>query len=232
MSEMTLEGLEQKQGAKVYDRIGEKIGTVEEIFYDESTNKPEWIGIGTGFFGMKRVLVPVEGSSIDGDGVTIRYTAEQVKHSPDVDSDEITAATESELFAHYGLATAGAKGKERDADEPLTRSEEELHVGKETVETGRARLRKWVETEPVEAEVELRRETATVTREPINKPVGDVELGEEEIEVPLHEEHAVVEKQVAAKERIGIQTDVESTTETVRDTVRKERVEVDDEKDL
>jgi len=41
MSELTLERLEEMRGAKVYDSAGEKIGTVEEIFYDESTNRPE-----------------------------------------------------------------------------------------------------------------------------------------------------------------------------------------------
>ena len=35
MSEMTLERLEQMRGATVYDSAGEKIGSVEEIFYDE-----------------------------------------------------------------------------------------------------------------------------------------------------------------------------------------------------
>lgn len=233
MSEMTLERLEQMRGAKVYDSTGEKIGTVEEIFYDESTSQPEWIGIGTGFFGTKRVLVPVQGSSLDGDGITIQYSADQVKDCPEVDSDEITRETERELFSHYGLKTSGGRGKKRDADQALTRSEEELHVGKEQAESGRARLRKRVETEPVEAQVELRRETAEVTREPINQPVSHVELGEQEIEVPLHEERAVVEKQVVAKERIGIKTDVETKSDTIRDEVRKERVEVevDDKED-
>jgi uncharacterized protein (TIGR02271 family) len=242
MSEMTLERLEQMRGATVYDSTGEKIGAVEEIYYDESTNQPEWLGIGTGFFGTKRVLVPVQGSRSDADEVTIGYSADQVKDSPDIDSDEISVETERELYAYYGLewsenrsdtglpdGTSGSGAElERDADQQLTRSEEELRVGKEQVETGRARLRKWVETEPVEAQVELRRETAEITREPINQPVSDVELGEQEIEVPLHEERPVVQKQTVAKERVGIETEVTAETETVRDEVRKERIDVEE----
>ena len=230
MSEMTLERLEQLRGAKVYDSAGEKIGSVEEIFYDEGTNRPEWIGIGTGFFGTKRVLVPVEGARFEGDEVKIRYSADQVKDSPDIDADEISGDTERELYAYYGLGSAGRSETERDSDQELTRSEEELHVGTERVETGRARLRKSVETEPVEAAVELRHETVQITREPIEQPVGDVELRDEEIEVPLHEERPVVEKQVVAKERVGIEKDVVTERETVRDEVRKERIDVEDER--
>jgi len=244
MGELTLERLEEMRGAKVYDSAGEKIGTVEEIFYDESTNRPEWVGIGMGFFGTKPVFVPVEGARLDDDEITIRWSADQVKDSPDIDSDEVSQETERELYSYYGLEWSesrsdtilpegtggGGPELERDADQELTRSEEELRVGKEQVETGRARLRKWVETEPVEADVDLRRETAEITREPINQPVGDVELREEELEVPLHEERPVVEKQTVAKERIGIETDVTTERETVRDEVRKERVDVEEER--
>ena len=109
----------------------------------------------------------------------------------------------------------------------VTRSEEELRVGKEASMAGRARLRKWVETEPVEMDVELRRETARVTREQIDQPVGDAQIGDDEVEVELREELPVVQKQAVAKERVGLETDVETERATVSDQVRKERVEVE-----
>ncbi len=89
------------------------------------------------------------------------------------------------------------------------------------------RLRKWVETEPVQEDVELRRETARVEREPINEPVGGDAIGEEEIEVRLREEEVVAQKRVVAKERVGIEKDGETGRETVTDELRKERVEVE-----
>ncbi len=244
MTEMTLERLDQLRGAPVYDSAGDKIGKVEEIFYDEDTNHPEWIGIRTGFFGTKRVLVPVAGSSLSGDAVTVPYNKDQVKDSPDIDSDEIAVETERELYSYYGLeysdrrsetvlperqGASGAGEGNRDADQALTRSEEELHVGKEQREAGRARLRKWVETEPVEVDVELKRETARVVREPLDETVSDDAIGEDEAEVTLREERPVVEKRTVAKERVGVKKDVEATRETVKDEVRKERVEVEDD---
>jgi sporulation protein YlmC with PRC-barrel domain len=54
---LSIERLDAMRGAPVYDSAGEKIGTVEEIFWDAETSQPEWIGIGTGFFGTKRELL-------------------------------------------------------------------------------------------------------------------------------------------------------------------------------
>jgi uncharacterized protein (TIGR02271 family) len=241
----TMDRLAAMRGDTVYDSAGEKIGKVEEIFYDDATNQPEWIGIGTGFLGTKRVLVPVQGATATEDGVTVSYDKAMVKDAPDVDSDEIAVDTERELYSYYGIkpstarsdsvlpasgqaagqaaAPRGAEAGERE----LTRSEEELRVGKRSVEAGRARLRKWVETEPVESEVQLRRETVQVNREPINEPVTGADIGEQTIEVPLRDEEAVVEKRVVAKERVSLDKDVEERTEAVGDDVRKERVEVE-----
>jgi len=243
MTTFTMDDLMSARGQTVYSSDGEKIGKVEEIFVDEETRQPEWIGLGTGFLGGKRVLVPVVGAQMQDDGITVPYGKDQIKDTPDIDADEISQETEQELYAHYGLeyserrsdtglpeGSAGtASGRKRGtADEAeLVRSEEELQVGKRDVETGQARLRKWVETEPVEADVEFRRETVRVEREAIDQPVSGAELGEQEIEVPVHAEEAVVQKETVAKERVSLEKDVESEQKTVKDEVRKERVEVE-----
>ncbi|MBA3332303.1 MAG: PRC and DUF2382 domain-containing protein [Actinobacteria bacterium] len=240
---ITMERLGELRGANVYDSTGDKIGKVVEIFYDEQTNYPEWIGIGTGFFGSKRVLVPVVGARVQESGVTVPYASDHVKDAPDIDSDEMSQEREKELYSYYGLSyserrsdiglpqdsiseSEGTRGKASDK-RAVTRSEEEFKVGKRQTETGTARLRKWVETEPAQADVELKRETARVRRESIDRPVSGAEIREEEIEVPLRAEQAVVEKRTVAKERVGIEKNVETRHETVADEVRKERVEVE-----
>lgn len=236
---LTFDDLQAAQGTTVYSSDGEKIGSVEEIYVDDQTDRPEWIGLGTGFFGTKRVLVPVEGASMREGGVLVPYSKDQVKDSPDIDSDEISQETEGQLYSHYGLgyseersdtglpegAPAPAASGEREG--AVTRHEEELRVGKRDVETGRARLRKWVESEPVSEDIELRRETARVTREPVDRPAASGEIGEEEIAVPLRAEEAVVEKETVAKERVGLEKDVEAERETVGGEVRKERVDIE-----
>jgi uncharacterized protein (TIGR02271 family) len=239
---MTIDRLAEARGAPVFASDGEEIGQVEEIFYDEQTKQPEWLGIGTGFFGTKRALIPMEGAELRPDGFYVPYTKDQVKDSPDIDKDEISQETEQELYAHYGLEYSerrsdtglpegGPRGRKtgKKGEKSVTRAEEELEVGKREVDAGRVRLRKWVETEPVEVDVELKRETARVTREPIDQPVSEGEIGEEQIDVQLRGEKAVAQKRTVAKERVGIEKDVETERETVRDEVRKERVEVEDD---
>jgi uncharacterized protein (TIGR02271 family) len=264
MAGMTMDDVRNLQGSTVHAQDGSKIGSVEEIFYDADTNEPEWIGIGTGFFSSKRVLVPLVGASASSGGVTVPYSKDMVKDSPDVSGDEISEDLERQLYSYYGVSYSDARSDTTMADggagvaapaadldttvhttpgkgidsqtglpneefHQVTRSEEELAVGKRRVETGRLRVRKWVETEPVQAEVTLERETAHIVREPINQPVSGAQIGEDTIDVTLEGEEAVVGKQVVAKERIGVDVDRTATTEVVTDEVRKERVEVEED---
>jgi uncharacterized protein (TIGR02271 family) len=131
-----------------------------------------------------------------------------------------------------GRTEAGGTGRfaRGEADEAMTRSEEEVRVGTAERERGRARLRKWVETEQVDETVPVRRETARVEREPItDENVDDAtsgpEISESEHEVTLHEEEPVVEKRTVPKERVRLEKDTETDEEQVSETVRKERVE-------
>jgi uncharacterized protein (TIGR02271 family) len=223
---MQLDELQGIEGAPVYDETGDQIGKVEEVFVDVDSRRPEWIGLGTGFLGTKRVLVPVQGAQRQDDGVSVPYAKDHVKGAPDLDGDQISPETERDLTAYYGLGQSQESSGQGE-QQAVIRHEEELAVGTQQVETGRARLHKWVETEPVAMDVELRQETARVTREPVDQPVADADLGEESVEVPLTGERPVVQKQTVAKERVGIQKDVATDRQTVEDEVQKERVEVE-----
>jgi uncharacterized protein (TIGR02271 family) len=128
-----------------------------------------------------------------------------------------------------GEARSGARG-----DDAMTRSEEQMHVGVERHETGRARLRKYVVTEEVQQTVPLRHEEVRVEREPITDANrGDAmsgpDLSEDEYEVTLHEERAVVETEAVPVERVRLTTEEKTTDETVRGQVRKERIEAETE---
>jgi uncharacterized protein (TIGR02271 family) len=81
----------------------------------------------------------------------------------------------------------------------MTRSEEELRVGKAEREAGRARLKKYVVTENVTQTVPVQREEVRLEREPITDANVDPaasgpDISEAEHEVTLTEEQPVVEK--------------------------------------
>lgn len=128
--------------------------------------------------------------------------------------------------------TTGTVGRDRDADEGMTRSEERLRVGTENVETGRARLRKYVVTENVTTTVPVSHEEVRVEREPITDAdaAGTVrggELGEEEQEVTLHAERPVVDKEAVPVEKVRLDTETVTDEEKVTEQVRKERIEAE-----
>ena len=115
----------------------------------------------------------------------------------------------------------------------MTRSEEELRVGTTEREAGRVRLRKYIVEDEVTQTVPVRREEIRVEREPITDAnAGDAtegpDISEEEHEIVLHEEEVVMSKQTVPKERVRLEKDVETSEETVSETVRSERIDVDD----
>ncbi|HSD80599.1 MAG TPA: PRC and DUF2382 domain-containing protein [Solirubrobacteraceae bacterium] len=141
----------------------------------------------------------------------------------------------SERGGELGDATTGRGPVGHDTsgpttDDAMTRSEEELRVGKSQRETGRARLRKYVVTENVQQTVPVQREEVRVEREPITDAnVGQAmdgpEISEEEHEVTLHAEEPVVEKRAVPKERVRLEKDAVTDARTVDEEVRKERIE-------
>ena len=121
-------------------------------------------------------------------------------------------------------------------DEAMTRSEEQLHVGTERVETGRARLRKYIVTEQQNVTVPVSHEEVRVEREPITDGnVGDAlngpDLSEEEHEVILTEERPVVQKETVPVERVRLDTETVTDEQQVSEEVRKEQIEVDGDGD-
>jgi stress response protein YsnF len=110
--------------------------------------------------------------------------------------------------------------------------EEEVRVGKREAGGGRVRVRSYVTERPVEEQVNLREERVNVERRPVDRPVepGEAVFQEKEIEAVERAEEAVVSKQARVVEEVALSKDVDTQTETVRDTVRKTEVEVEDDR--
>ncbi|GAA2724256.1 DUF2382 domain-containing protein [Cellulomonas aerilata] len=144
-----------------------------------------------------------------------------------------TTGVASDLNQH---GTVGHDTSGPTTDNAMTRSEERLHVGTERVATGRARLRKYIVTEQQTVTVPVTHEEVRLEREPITDAnVGDALSGpaisEEEHEVILTEERPVVAKETVPVERVRLDTDVVTETETVTENVRKEEIELDTDAD-
>jgi len=123
---------------------------------------------------------------------------------------------------------------ERGQERRLILTEEQLAVGKRTVQEGEVALRKHVDTRHVEEQVELMREEVSVERRPISAdaaPSAVGEIGEAEVRVPVMREEAVVEKRTVPVEEVVVRKETKSDTKTVGADLRKETLDVDENVD-
>jgi sporulation protein YlmC with PRC-barrel domain len=92
-------------GRTVYDRQGEKVGKITDVYYDDRTGRPEWLTVSTGWFGTKEQVVPIAGSAADGDDIRVRYDADLIREAPAVEAGDAHLSVEEErrLYEHYGF---------------------------------------------------------------------------------------------------------------------------------
>jgi uncharacterized protein (TIGR02271 family) len=228
-------------GGTVLDKSGAKIGSVQDIYLDDRSGEPEWVLVSTGWFGSKGTFVPLQNASQQGNDIVVAYDEDFVKGAPTMDPDgRLSPQEEDQLYKYYGLTGLGAQADvtEREAagsggtDDAMTRSEEELHVGTEQQERGRARLRKYVVTEEVTKKVPVQREEVRLEREPItdeniDEAVSGPEITEGEHEVVLREEEPVVEKRTVPKERVRLEKDKVTDETEISEEVRKEQIDTE-----
>jgi uncharacterized protein (TIGR02271 family) len=237
-------------GQDVYDESGDKIGSASEVYLDDETGQPEWVTVRTGMFGTKESFVPIRNADLTDDGVRVPVSKTQVKDAPKIDTDgHLSPEEEQELYRYYGLGagtqtagyettgteTRGTVGHDTSGpttDDAMTLSEERLNVGTRSEEVGRARLRKYVVTENVTESVPVTREEVRLEREPITDAnIGNAldgpAISEEEHEVTLHAERAVVEKEAVPVERVRLDKTAVTEQEQVSEGLRKEEIEVE-----
>jgi len=257
MADNTMTDWSAWRGHDVVDTEGTKIGKVEDIYLDDDSGQPEWLAVKTGMFGNKHSFVPLEGSTSEGENIRIGYTKAIVSDAPRVEAEQhMSAEEEAELYRYYkreyttgaqttpGTAVrtatetttqapvaqqAAAPASTGGSDDAMTRSEEVLRAGTVQREAGKARLRKYVETEHVTQTVPVRTETVTVEREPItdanrDKATSGPEIKEAVHEVTLQREEAVAQTEVVAQERVRLAKETTTEQQTVEADVCKERI--------
>lgn len=160
-------------------------------------------------------------------------------------TQDVTTYETDNRTAQAGVAGTGAAAgagyaageREVDADrrdvangDEIVRSEEQLNVSKDRVETGQVRLRKYVVNETETVEVPVEREEVRVVREPItdaDRANYDGNIGEQEASVTLHEDRVNVAKESVPVEKVSLEKDTVQDTERVSENIRKERFETD-----
>lgn len=251
----TTDDLQNMIGCTAVDSNGDKVGKIAKVYLDDQTDEPRWVTVNTGLFGTKESFAPLSGSHWDGDVLALSVTKDQVKGAPSIEADGHLEDSENDaLYDYYGVSgqttgyagddgntyvdrdtsgeyARGVAGDDTDRDDnAMTRSEERVDVGTKQVESGRARLRKYVVTEDVKTTVPMSREEVRIEREPVtDENRGDALSGdpitEDEHEITLHADQPVVQKEAVPVERVRLSTDTVTEDREITEQVRKEQIE-------
>lgn len=105
--------------ADVIDQNGDKVGSVGQIYLDDSTGQPAWASVKSGLFGLRESFVPLNDANVADGNIQVPYTKDQVKDSPRVDAENhLDDSQQSTLFSYYGVDRAAGTGDQGSAGAP------------------------------------------------------------------------------------------------------------------
>jgi len=176
------------------------------------------------------IIHTLEGTNpLDFDAKLEEWRQSGYNYTPTSTAATTTTTTAPATGAMVTGAVAAAKVG--GTDETLKVMEERLRIGKREVAGGAVRVRSYVVERPVEEQVRLHEEHVSVERRPVDRPATAADVNafqERTIEARATSEEAVVGKEARVVEEIGLRKEATERTETVRDTVRSTKVEVED----
>jgi len=98
------EDIKQWRGQDVVDREGEKLGKLDEVYYDTESDLPGFAAIKSGLIGKHVTLVPLAGASVGVGYVRVAASKEQFKGAPSFDPEaELSVDDEASSYGYFGL---------------------------------------------------------------------------------------------------------------------------------
>jgi hypothetical protein len=168
---MNIDDPARLNGTTVIGGDGERLGSVDAVYYDNATDRPEWVAVRSGLFGTRVALVPLRRADYAGDALRVPFDKVQLKNAPHHDPGrELSSSDEADLYRYYGIdyghsaddsaktsefATGALHGRDDTdrIDRAIARAEERMRTGTAPEEAGPARLRKHVDPGIIDTEI-------------------------------------------------------------------------------
>ena len=184
----------------------------------------------TGYVGHAGMAEPVMGSHggkvepAHGETEAGAIGASGLTPVPAVETGRATTA-----HATTGLGAKAEGMVDAVKGDTLQLAEEFLNVGKRAVTGGTTRIRRYTVEKPVEENVSLHSERVVLDRRPVTdgRVLANADFTDKTISMTEMNEEAVVSKTARVVEEIGLRKEASDRVETVRDTLRKDDVEVE-----
>ena len=206
--------------ATAYDKAGEKLGSVKEVFVDEQTGQPTFVEVNHGLFGMNSSLVPLRGHDFNGDELKLAFSKDRIEGAPDFDSDKpLTPEAQADIFKHYNLENVQDVTTYRDERTGTTGAGA---AGAGVAGAGVAGAGAHANDETVTTE-----RTATTDRAAATDTTAGHNLTDNDNELIRSEERLDVNKERVATGEARLRKYVVTDTETVEVPVEREEVRVE-----
>jgi sporulation protein YlmC with PRC-barrel domain len=99
-----VENIADWRGQDVVDQKGEKLGKLEEVYFDGETDEPAFAAVKSGLVSKSITLVPLSKASVGREYVRVDQAKADVKKAPSFDTDaELSLNEEARVYRHYGL---------------------------------------------------------------------------------------------------------------------------------
>jgi sporulation protein YlmC with PRC-barrel domain len=113
MEKLTLDQLSALRGRTVRTWEGEDIGELDQVYYDEESGEPRWLEVKSGLFGLKQIVVPVEGAEVRDVELHLPYSKDQIESAPEPEEVKaLSPRSERELERHFGVKARGEDGED------------------------------------------------------------------------------------------------------------------------
>ena len=231
------------RGFALIGRDGDKIGTIENLLASPTTQQAHFAIVDTGgWFSHKLFLVPMDYLRFGDSSASGPFTKEQFRKAPEWHEGDRDYDRYYSYWSAFGAAQPVSGDDREDSGRPAGESgelvipvvQEEVNVGKRQVERG-VRITTRVIEQPVEETVQLHEEHIHVERRPVDRPLANADetaFQESSFEVKATAEEPVVSRQARVVEEVVVDKETTERTETVRDTVRRTNVDVDEEEEV
>jgi len=99
-----VENITDWRGQDVLDAVGEKLGKLEQVYFDGETDEPTFAAVKSGTISKSLTLVPLARASVGRDYLRVDRAKGEFKKAPSFDTDvELSLDDEAATFRHYGL---------------------------------------------------------------------------------------------------------------------------------
>jgi sporulation protein YlmC with PRC-barrel domain len=101
---MNIDDPARLDGATVIGVDGQKLGSVDAVYFDNASDRPQWVAVRGGLFGTRVALVPLRRADYVEEALRVPFDKVQLRHAPHHDTGrDLSAADEADLYRYYGI---------------------------------------------------------------------------------------------------------------------------------